>query len=62
MKLWLDEKLFPLDYKRTLLQMLHELKHWNDQSISNCTEDIYKLPNLISLNKGDDQVATLPRK
>lgn len=56
MKLKLDEKFLPLDYSQSLYQKFHRLRHRNEQSVADYTEQFYKLLSRINLTETDDQL------
>ncbi|KAG5562521.1 hypothetical protein RHGRI_005298 [Rhododendron griersonianum] len=56
MKLKLDEKFLPLDYSQSLYLKFHRLRHHNEQSVANYTEQFYKLLSRINLTETDDQL------
>ncbi|KAG5531637.1 hypothetical protein RHGRI_026305 [Rhododendron griersonianum] len=55
MKLKLGEKFLSLDYSQSLYHKFHCLRHRNEQSVANYTEQFYKLLSCINLTETDDQ-------
>ncbi|KAI9154471.1 hypothetical protein LWI28_026833 [Acer negundo] len=56
LKLKLDDKFLPIDYKQSLYSKFHHLRQKNEQSVADYTKEFYKYLNRVNSRETDGQL------